>query len=147
MMQDIATYNGVPQAGTPASRVLYVFRYETRYTDNTTQGDVYYMAYEQNADGTTRAFGGRLDGTDQLSQSSNAVGYHNTHPTVSVQATVGTQTICLTGAQSDFGISTSSPMYSVGAFSMIGPAESAELAASDAMRILDATPPFDATAK
>ncbi len=163
MKSDIASFNSATQNGVAystgnpvaaATRLLYILRFETGFVDTMHQGDVYYLAYEANADGTTRAFGAKLDGTNATAKSANAISYTSKTGTAAVPTTgaVSGNTLTLSAALSSLGLTTADTIYSVTAFAYAGPSEmidgGTQALVSNAAtigRIVDATPPFDAT--
>ena len=162
MQNDITSFNSAMQNGVSystanpaaaATRLLYILRFETGFVDAMHQGDVYYLAYEASAGGATRAFGAKLDGTNATAKSSNAISYTSKTGTAAVPTTgtVSGNTLTLSAALSSLGLSASDTIYSVTAFAYAGPSEAIESMQDPASngatigRIVDATPPFDAT--
>ncbi len=137
---DIATYNAQSLTQTQATRFQYVFRFATA-------DDVWHMSFEQNADGTGRFFAGRMDANDGLmnvgSTATIGAAYHT--DAIAVNGSTRGNVITLRAKASDFGLSLGSRIVSATAFSLAAQSESTELTIANVARILDATPPFDAT--
>jgi hypothetical protein len=143
----ITQYNAV--TCTPpcqAQQLQYVMRFNTG-------NEAYHMDLEVLPDGTMRAFGGKLDASNDYivnPASPTAVlgaGYHtDAGYTVTPTITPGANgEIVLTAPASQFGLSSGANLYSVTAFAMAGPTENLETTAAYVMRTVDASPPFDTT--
>jgi hypothetical protein len=137
--RDLATYNAVlsnsPNAVT-GSRVQYLLRFSSG-------AENYYLSMDVNASGAIRYFGGKLDGTgDTVTNGSSTLGAR--YPAkATYSGTLSGTTITITAPAADFGLAKDSPLYSVQAFTMAGPAEGTDNTIADPMRQIDATPPFD----
>jgi hypothetical protein len=137
MTRDLAAYNVTAPPGQSAGRVEYVLRFDT-------PSDVVYMAMDQDASGSRRFFGGVLGSANAVSggTSTKAVTYdaQASHP---VTGTVSGDSLIFSAKLADLGISPSTPVRSVTAFAMAGPAEGSDTLDVNPMRTVDATPPFD----
>jgi len=140
IQSDIALYNSRSPSDLNATRFQYVFRFATA-------DDVWHLSFEQNADGTGRFFGGRLDANDGLMNigSTAIIGaaYHT--DSIAVNGSTRGNVITLRAKASDFGLSLGSRIVSATAFSLAAQPESTELTIANVARTIDATPPFDAT--
>ena len=147
MQADLAAFNAAPCIGVPppcADRLQYVIRFST-------SGDIYHLSMEFLPNGTRRFFGGRLDANDKVLNPANptssgviAAGYHTDF---AATGSVISNTITIEAPQSMFppGLGSGTQLFSVTGFSMAGPLEANERLASDVMRTVDASPPFDRT--
>ena len=143
-----ATQNGIPYTGVPAARLLYVVTYETPWKSAASPGDVYYLAFQFNSDGSKQAFGGKLDGNNATTGSVNAVTYNPKSTNgVPVVAKLTKNGITLKAKSAKLGVRAGERIYSFTAFSFAGPAQSQEISASALSRMIDATPAFDAILK
>jgi hypothetical protein len=137
MTRDLAAFNASAPVGQSASRVEYVLRFDT-------PSDVVYVAMDQNSAGDRRFFGGVLGGANGVSGGSSvkAVTYdaQASHP---VSGSVSGDSLLFTANLADLGLSATTPVRSVTAFAMAGPAEGSDTLDVQPMRTVDATPPFD----
>jgi hypothetical protein len=145
----LTTFNGVASTAVPASRLLYVVRFNTRYVDNSNQGDTDFLAVEWTAAGGFRYLGEKLDGDDGLTSGAGTGGpayrgaaYHG-DAAFTITGNVTGNTIEIHGKLADFGVASGTPVYSVTAFGMAGPAEATEVDVKNFMRTVGVTAPFD----
>jgi hypothetical protein len=149
MANAITSFNAVTSTAVPASRLLYVLRFNTAYVDATHQGDTDFLAMEFTPPSTLKFFGEKLDGDDALTSGAGTGGpayrgasYH-ADPAFTVTGSITGNTIEIHGLQSQFGTGSGTPLYSVTAFGMAGPAEVTEIDVKNLMRTVGVTAPFD----
>jgi len=138
MQRDLAAYNSVRQAGLPATRLQHVLRFST-------ETDILYLGFDVDAAGTTRYYGGKLDGVgDQLTLGPSV--YGATYPAKKLYSgTLAGGKITITAPATDFGLASGSALYSVQAMSAAGPADGSDRTLANPMRQVDAVVPFDTT--
>lgn len=140
MQRDIAAYNAACPLCQQAERLQYVVRFASA-------NEVYHLSLDVRPDGTLRYFGGKLDGNDGIVNPASptsviAAGYHTDFgATGSIQNGV----ISISVPASTLGLAAGANLFSATGFTMAGPLEASETLASNVMRTVDATPPFDAT--
>jgi uncharacterized repeat protein (TIGR01451 family) len=140
MRRDLAAYNTACPLCQPAERLQYVVRFESA-------DEVYHLSLEILPNGSTRFFGGKLDANDQVVNPASptsviAAGYHRDFDAT---GTIQNGVVSISAPGSQFGFAAGSNLFSVTAFTMAGPLEQNETLASNVMRTVDATPPFDST--
>jgi len=144
MTRDLAAYNAARGVDLPAQRLQYVVRFATAK-------DVYYMAFDTDGAGVTRAYGGKLDATSAISNGSSNVGTtYDPQAAYPVTAEVQGKSLVFTAPLSEFGVARGSTLYSLTGFAIAGPSNTSLVAANlDATivgidRVVDASPPLDA---
>jgi hypothetical protein len=141
MTRDLATYNSFAQSNGPADRLQYILRLSTAT-------DIYHLSMEALPNGTLRFFGGKLDANDQIQNLTLtavvAAGY-NTDPSFTVSGSISKKgEIQFRIPISVLGFGPGTQLYSVTAFSTVGPLE-ADQSQIDLMRTVDAAPATDFT--
>ena len=138
-LADLAAYNKASPLQT-AARIQYVALLSTG-------DDLFHLSFEVNADGSRRAFGGRLDDNDGVQNGTGAIvgARYVTDAAIPVTATVRSDSIVLRAPKSALGMDVGTPLYSVTALATVGPSESDATATimTNSSRTIDATPPFD----
>jgi hypothetical protein len=158
MTADLATY-AASGYNTGADRLQYVVRFTTSSEALTAgaTGNVFHLSMEHKADGTRRFFGGKLDANDGLQSPAygsvvyyaSGAAYHS-DAAFPVTGAVEGNTLVLRAPASAYGLAAGQTVYGVQAFAMGGPHESAtptdlgDRNYANPMRVVDATPPFDA---
>jgi hypothetical protein len=156
MNADLASY-AASGFNTGADRLQYVVRFSTGGLPLVAgrTGDVFHLSMEHKATGN-RFFGGRLDANDTLRAPTNTLGasegavYHS-DPAVPVTGSIEGSTLVMRAPAAAFGLSVGQRLFSATAFAMAGPHESAgagdlgDREYTNPMRVVDASPPFDAT--
>lgn len=139
MASDLAAYNATGSNVPPADRLQYLVRFETA-------DKILHIDYEYNADGSTDAFGGKLNDNDRITNGTTtlATGYHHDSG-YQVSATVNNQTntLILKAPASNYGLTVGSNLYSVASFALAGPNDANESLITNVSRTVDASPPFD----
>ena len=140
MQRDLAAYNAACPLCQQAERLQYVVRFASA-------NEVYHLSLELFPGGSPHFFGGKLDANDQILNPASPTsvigsGYHwDFEATGSIQNGV----VTISAPASAFGLGAGANLFSVTGFSMAGPLEANEVLASNVMRTVDATPPFDTT--
>ena len=142
MARDLTAYNNTFPLDNNAARLQYLVWFATA-------DDVFHLSMEFNSDGTTRFFGGRLDGNDGVQNGTGTIvgARYATDSTIPVTGTLAHGAITLRAPLSALGLSIGSKLFSVNGFATAAPAESDPTAGivTNSARTVDATPPFDAT--
>jgi hypothetical protein len=141
----LTAYNAaVTSTDLPAQRVQYIARFETG-------SDVWYLALDQDSSGNRRAYGGKVDATNAITNGTSSVGStYDPKSGVTVTYKVVGNSLFLRAPMAQLGVSPSSTLYSLTSFSMAGPMDtSVGVAATDGsiiniVREVDSTPPMDA---
>ena len=137
MTRDLAAYNTTAPALQTASRLEYVLRFDTPQ-------DVVYMAMDQDGSETRRIFGGVLGSANGVTGGSSVKGAtYDAQPSHPVKGAVEANTLSFSANLADLGMSPTTPVYSVTAFALAGPAEGSDTTILSPMRQVDSTPPFD----
>jgi hypothetical protein len=158
MTADLATY-AASGYNVGADRLQYLVRFTTSRATLTagTTGDVFHLSMEHKADGTRRFFGGKLDANDGLQSPffgspayyASGAAYHG-DAAIPVTGAVEGNTLVIRAPASAFGVAAGQTLYGVQAFAMGGPHESTSTSDlgdrnyANPMRVVDATPAFDA---
>ena len=138
-------YNAVRGTDPQATRLQYVVRWDAG-NDNT-----YYMAAEADSAGKLTYYGGKVTGANTVSNVNSAVALDYIPVSgYTVTGTLDGNTLVLTAPLKAFASKVGDTLYSVQAFSLVGPdnrtlggqPETDQVLA--AMRNLDTSPPFDA---
>lgn len=140
MQRDLAAYNVACPLCQQAQRLQYVLRFYSAT-------EAYHLSLEVLPDGTTHFFGGRLDANDGIVNPASptsviAAGYHDDF---AATGSIANGQITISAPASSFGAASGSGLFSVTGFAMAGPTEANETLASNVMRTVDASPPFDST--
>jgi uncharacterized repeat protein (TIGR01451 family) len=140
MQRDLAAYSLACPLCQQAERLQYVVRFESA-------SEVYHLSLEVLPNGTLHYFGGKLDANDGILNPASptsviAAGYHRDFDAT---GSVQNGTVTISAPASAFGLGAGAGLFSVTGFSMAGPLEANETLASNIMRTVDATPPFDTT--
>ena len=143
MVNGLNQYNAVTSTDVPAARVQYVERFETG-------NDVWYMAYDVDASGTERAYGGMVNQNNAITNGTSALGTtYDAQAGFTVTATRQGNSLILTAPMSQFSVNGGDTLYSATAFSDAGPTNtSLGGSTTDSTiyvidRVVDATPPMD----
>ena len=139
MTSDLAAYNTANPLLAPAQRLQYIARFST-------STDIYHLSFEQLADGTRRAFAGKLDANDGLfvaNATAIAGAAYHTDAAMPVTFRVDGTTVTLVIDAAAIGIPDGTPIYSATIFATAGPTEANEKTVVNSMRTVDATPAFD----
>jgi hypothetical protein len=142
MQRDLNAYNSsTTQAG---ARLQYVARFMTAE-------DVFHldMDFQPGRTPQIRFFGGVVDADDGVQNGTGAIvgARYVADPAFTVTGSIRNGVITLIAPKGQFGVTTGTPLYSVGGFALAGPTEQDPTATliANSMRTIDATPPFDAT--
>jgi hypothetical protein len=116
-----------------------------RWEDGT---DAYYMAADSDASGNLTFYGGKVDGSNAISNATSAVGIaYRPQASFPVTGKVGGNTLLLQADMSQFHLAAGSTLQGLAAYSLAGPSDASSAASSQiftAMRTVDASPPMDA---
>ena len=147
MQKALGDFNTAQGSSTdlPAQRVQYMVRFDAG-------NDVWYLAFDQDSSGNRRAYGGKLDATNSITNGTSSVGttYDMKSGGPTVTWTVVGNSLFLRAPMAQMGVAPSSTLYSFTAYSMAGPLDtSVGVATADGsiiniVRQVDATPPMDA---
>jgi hypothetical protein len=156
MNADLATY-AASGYNTGADRLQYVVRFSTGGLPlaGGVTGNHFHMSMEHAATGN-RFFGGRLDDNDTLLAPSGEAGFpegavYHSDAAYAVTGAIEGNTLVMRAPAAAFGLSNGQRLFSGTAFAMAGPHESAttgdlgDREFTNPMRVVDASPPFDAT--
>lgn len=141
MLHDLATWNAASPLTDQKERIHCLVRFET-------DDEVWHMSMDLSSNGSRRFFGGRVDGNDNLLGPTGVTGSAGSRYVADagfpVTGSVGQGVLTLRAPKSVFGLDLGSRLFSVSAFALAAPPES-ETRLSNPLRVVDATPPFDAT--
>src|ERR671930_659306 len=140
MQRDLAAYNFACPLCQQAERLQYVVRFESA-------NEVYHISLELFPGGSPHFFGGKLDANDQILNPASPTGVIGAGYHWDFEATGSIQNgaVTISAPASAFGLGAGANLFSVTGFSTAGPLEANETLASNIMRTVDATPPFDTT--
>ena len=137
MTRDLAAYNATAPPAQSAGRLEYVLRFDT-------PTDVVYMAMDQDSSANRRFFGGVLGSANAVSGGSAVKGAtYDAQPSHQVTGSESGNALLFTANLADLGLTATTPIRSVTAFAMAGPAEGSDTLDVQSMRTVDASPPFD----
>jgi hypothetical protein len=141
MLSDLAAWNAASPPTDQKTRIHYLFRFETA-------DDVWHMSMDLSSTGSRRFFGGRVDANDNLFGPTGVTGSAGARYVADagfpVTGSVGQGVLTLRAPKSVFGLDVGSRLFSVSAFALAAPPEG-ETRLTNPLRVVDATPPFDAT--
>jgi hypothetical protein len=136
MARDLTRYGGMAGISPPTRRLAYILRFATA-------DEVYHLGMEVNSNGSSSAFGGRLDENDRRSHGGTVVvASYRSDPGYRVTGSLADNVLTLRAPAEAFGLSEGDELFSATGFAMAGPRTELE-SLFDPMRTIDATPPFD----
>jgi uncharacterized repeat protein (TIGR01451 family) len=148
MIRDLAAYNAInggtaclPITSCLADRLQYVMRFDTAT-------EIYHLSMDVTSTGTPRFFGGMLDANDKLvaeaSPTTTFAASYKADTGFTVTGSIEGDTIVLRAPIGKFGLAAGDRIYSAAGYALAGPSEATEISIGRIMRMVDATPPFEA---